>query len=77
MTSLLAQSFPLKDRGKLKPGFVADLVLFDPDKVSDPATFDQPHAYAVGFTDVFVNGTPVIRNGELTGMRPGRPVKLN
>ena len=77
MTSLPAHTFRLKDRGELKPGFVADLVIFDPDKVSDPATFDQPHAYAVGFTDVVVNGTPVIRNGELTATRPGRPVKLN
>ncbi|HEY6167896.1 MAG TPA: D-aminoacylase [Verrucomicrobiae bacterium] len=77
MTSLPAHTFRLKDRGELKPGFIADLVIFDPEKVSDPATFDKPHAYAQGFSDVFVNGTAVIRNGELTGTRPGRPVRLN
>ena len=76
MTSLPAQSFHLKNRGELKPGFVADVVIFDPEKVSDPSTFDDPHHYAVGFSDVLVNGVPVIRAGQLTQARPGRPVKL-
>lgn len=75
MTSLPAKTFHLKDRGELKPGAIADIVIFDPEKVSDPSTFDDPHHYAVGFTDIIVNGTPVIRGGELTAARPGRPVK--
>jgi N-acyl-D-amino-acid deacylase len=75
MTSLPARTFQLKDRGELQPGFVADLVVFDPQNVSDPSTFDDPHHYAVGFSDILVNGVPVIRNGEVTAARPGRPVK--
>jgi N-acyl-D-amino-acid deacylase len=77
MSSLPARTFSLKNRGEVKPGFVADLVVFDPAKVSDPSTFDDPHHYAVGFTDVLVNGVPVIRHAELTTARPGQPVRLN
>ncbi len=77
MTSLPARTFHLKQRGELRPGFVADLVVFDPESVEAPATFDDPHHYAVGFSEVLVNGTPVIRASELTPARPGRPVKLN
>jgi N-acyl-D-amino-acid deacylase len=76
MTSLPAKTFHLKNRGELKPGDVADIVIFDPEKISDPSTFSDPHHYAVGFSDVIVNGTPVIRDGALTEARPGRPVKL-
>jgi N-acyl-D-amino-acid deacylase len=76
MTSLPAQTFRLKNRGELRPDCVADVVVFDPEKVSDPSTFDDPHHYAVGFTDVIVNGVPVIRDSRLTGERPGRPVRL-
>lgn len=75
MTSLPARTFKLKDRGELKPGYVADVVIFDPEKVGDPSTFDDPHHYAVGFSDVLVNGVPVIRDAQLTPARPGRPVK--
>jgi N-acyl-D-amino-acid deacylase len=77
MSSLPARTFQLKNRGELKPGFVADLVVFDPAKVSDPSTFDDPHHYAVGFQNVLVNGVPVIRGGQLTTARPGKPVRLN
>ena len=76
MTSLPAQTFRLKHRGELKPGYIADLVVFDPEKVSDPSTFDDPHHYAVGFSEVIVNGTPVIREAAVTPDRPGRPVRL-
>lgn len=76
MTSLPAKTFHLKNRGELTPGGIADLVIFDPAKVSDPSTFDDPHHYAVGFSDVIVNGTPVIRAGALTAARPGGPVRL-
>ena len=76
MTSLPAKTFHLKNRGELTPGGIADLVIFDPAKVADPSTFADPHHYAVGFSDVIVNGTPVIRAGALTAARPGGPVRL-
>ena len=77
MTSLPAQAFHLKNRGELQPGAVADIVIFDPETISSPATFDDPHHYATGFSAVIVNGVPVIRGGALTAARPGRPVKLH
>jgi N-acyl-D-amino-acid deacylase len=76
MTSLPAQTFRLGKRGELRLDFAADLVVFDPAKVDAPSTFTDPHHYAVGFNDVIVNGTPVIRDGQLTGAKPGRPVRL-
>lgn len=76
MTSLPAQTFQLKDRGTLKPGAHADVVVFDLAKVADPSTFNDPHHYATGFTHVLVNGTPVIQNGNMTDARPGGPLKL-
>ncbi len=75
MSALPAATFRLKDRGELRPGAVADLVIFDPEKVNDPSTFDDPHHYAVGFRDVIVNGVPVIREAKLTEARPGRAVR--
>jgi N-acyl-D-amino-acid deacylase len=77
MSSLPAETFRLADRGVIKPGAWADLVIFDPDKVGDPATFDDPHHYAEGFTDVFVDGAAVIRDGNLTEARPGGPLKMD
>lgn len=77
MTSLPAHAFRLKNRGELKPGAIADIVVFDPATVADMSKFDDPHHYAVGFSDVLVNGTPVIREAKLTGARPGKPVKLS
>ncbi|MGH7945281.1 MAG: amidohydrolase family protein [Opitutaceae bacterium] len=76
MTSLPAQTFRLKDRGELKPGAIADIVIFDPGKVADPSAFDDPHHYATGFSHVIVNGVPVIRDGALAAARPGKPVGL-
>lgn len=75
MTSLPAQTFRLKDRGKLKAGAFADIVIFDPAKVSDPSTFNDPHHYAEGFSDVIVNGGVVIRDGKLTEVRSGGPLR--
>ncbi len=74
MTSLPAQQFRLSDRGLLRPGAAADVVVFDPAKVSDPATYDDPHHLAVGFRWVLVNGVPVVKDDAHTGARPGRPV---
>ena len=76
MTSLPARTFKLRDRGELRAGAVADIVIFDPATVSDPSTYDDPHHYAVGFAEVIVNGVPVIRAEKLTDARPGVPVKL-
>ncbi len=76
MTSLPAQTFQLKDRGVVKPGAWADLVVFDLARVSDPSTFNDPHHYATGFVHVMVNGRLVIQAGEVTDARPGGPLKL-
>lgn len=76
MTSLPATTFQLKDRGVIKPGARADIVIFDPAKVNDPSTFDDPHHYAEGFTDVIVNGGAVIRDGALTDTRSGGPMRM-
>jgi N-acyl-D-amino-acid deacylase len=76
MTSLPAQTFRLQNRGEVKPGFIADVVIFDPETVGDPSTYEAPHAYAAGFGDVLVNGVPVIRGGTFTAARPGRAVRL-
>ncbi len=72
MTSLPAQTFRLRDRGLLREGYWADLVIFDPDKVSDRATFDKPHQYSEGFSYVLVNGEPVVAEGKHTAARPGK-----
>ena len=72
---LPATNLKIKKRGALKKGFFADIVVFDPEKVQDNATFDNPHQYATGVIHVFVNGTQVLKNGEHTGALPGRFVK--
>jgi N-acyl-D-amino-acid deacylase len=74
MTSLPATAFRFADRGLLREGMVADVVVFDPSTVSDRATFEKPHAYSVGMVHVIVNGEFVIRDGNMTGALPGRPV---
>lgn len=71
MTSLPARTFGFRDRGLLREGFQADLVLFDPARVQDKATYQQPHQYAEGFDLVLVNGVPVVEEGKVTGARPG------
>ncbi|MCB1279398.1 D-aminoacylase [Prosthecobacter sp.] len=77
MTSLPAHTFHLKERGMLKAGAHADIVIFDPAKVTDPATFNDPHHYAEGFSDVIVNGGVVIRDGTLTEVRSGGPLRMS
>ena len=75
LTSLPAQQLGLRGRGRLALGYAADVVVFDPAKIQDHATFDKPHQYATGVSDVLVNGAAVLRGGEHTGATPGRFVK--
>jgi N-acyl-D-amino-acid deacylase len=75
LTWLPARNLKLDRRGALKPGFLADVVVFDPASVQDHATFDKPHQYSAGMVHVFVNGTPVLKDGEHTGAKPGRVVR--
>lgn len=74
MTSMPATAFRLHDRGRLAEGMVADVVVFDPQTVTDKSTFEQPHAYSEGFDAVIVNGKVVFRDGKMTGDLPGKPV---
>jgi N-acyl-D-amino-acid deacylase len=75
MTSLPASTFRLSDRGILKVGNAADIVVFDPDKVKDNAKFEDPHHYATGFDYVLVNGVTVIEHDRHTGKRPGQMLR--
>jgi N-acyl-D-aspartate/D-glutamate deacylase len=74
MSSMPAQRLSFPDRGLLRPGMKADIVIFDPATVSDRATFDRPHQYSVGFRDVIINGKPVLKDGKVTNERPGRVI---
>ena len=71
MTSLPAQRFNIRDRGLIREGYFADLVIFDEKVIGDQATFEKPHAYAKGFSYVFVNGKMVVENGIHQGVRAG------
>jgi N-acyl-D-amino-acid deacylase len=72
LSGLPATNLGLDRRGFIKEGMFADLIVFDPATIADRATFAQPHQYAVGVRDVFVNGAHVLRDGEHTGVKPGR-----
>ena len=75
LAALPAQNLRLDRRGQLASGYFADVVVFDPAAVRDTATYAQPHQYAEGVHDVFVNGVQVLRAGEHTGARPGRVIR--
>jgi len=75
LTALPAKNLKIKKRGFLRPGNYADIVVFDPEEVTDVATFEKPHQYAKGVIHVWVNGEQVLNNGEHTGNTPGRFVK--
>jgi N-acyl-D-amino-acid deacylase len=77
MTSLPAQKFNLRDRGLLREGMAADIVVFDESTVGDAATFVNPHAYSTGFRFVLVNGEVVVDAGKHTGVRSGQVLKRN
>lgn len=72
LTSLPAGNLELNRRGMLKPGYFADVVIFDPNTIADKATFEKPQQFAVGVRDVFVNGVQMLKNGEHTGKFSGR-----
>jgi N-acyl-D-amino-acid deacylase len=72
MTSMPATHFSLRDRGLIRAGCFADVVVFDYESLNGVSTVDQPLAYAHGIDHVLVNGKPVIEGGEHTGARPGR-----
>ena len=75
LTSLPATNLKVQRRGMLKPGYFADVVVFDPKKIQDHATFVKPHQYSTGVVHVFVNGIQVLKDGEHTGAKPGRVVR--
>jgi N-acyl-D-amino-acid deacylase len=75
LSGLPAGNLRLARRGELKPGYFADVVIFDPETIQDHATFDRPHQYATGVRDAFVNGVQVLQDGDHTGAMPGRVVK--
>jgi N-acyl-D-aspartate/D-glutamate deacylase len=75
MTSLPATTFHLRERGLVREGQWADVVVFDPGKVRDNATFKEPHQYATGFDHVFVNGVEVVVSDSHTGARPGKVLR--
>jgi len=75
LTSLPADNLKLDRRGRLEKGYYADIVIFDPERIIDHATFEKPHQYATGMLHVFVNGTQVLKHGEHTGTKPGRIVR--
>ena len=74
MSGLSAKNFNLQNRGLIIPGYHADLVIFDPEKICDQATFEKPIALSAGIENVYVNGVETFNNGSLTGQRNGRYV---
>ena len=75
MTSQAADRAQLTDRGVLRPGMKADIVVFDPEKIRDVATYEDPHHFSEGVIDVIVNGVPVLRDGAMTTALPGRALR--
>ena len=75
LTSFPAENLGIKDRGLLKNGFYADIVVFDPNKIKDNATFNNPIQYAEGVEHVMVNGQIVLENGEHTNIFSGKFIK--
>jgi N-acyl-D-amino-acid deacylase len=75
LSKLPATNLKIQKRGELKAGNYADIVIFDPVKIKDNATFNKPHQFAEGMIHVFVNGVQVLKDGEHTGKKPGRFVK--
>ena len=75
MTSFTANRLGLRDRGRIAPGMVADLVIFDPARIQDRATYTEPLRFAEGIDFQIINGVLTISDGKLTGERPGRVLR--
>lgn len=75
LTLLPAETLSISHRGRLAPGYFADMAIFNPNTIADLATFDNPHQYATGMEYVLVNGVPVVSKGKHTGAKPGRAVR--
>ena len=75
MTSLPAFNTGIRGRGLLKKNYYADIVIFDPNTISDKATYEKPHQYSEGMKHVFINGIQVLEDGDHTGALPGRVVR--
>jgi dihydroorotase/N-acyl-D-amino-acid deacylase len=75
MSSAVATRLHIRDRGLLKEGFFADVVVFDPATVGDRATYEEPHQFSTGVDHVFVNGVAVVQDGQHTGALPGKAVR--
>ena len=75
LTSLPAETLNIRSRGRLAPGYFADIAVFDAETIADHATFDDPHQYSTGVMHVLVNGVPVVSEGKHTGATPGRAVR--
>ena len=75
LTLLPAQTLGISKRGRLVSGHFADVVIFDPEKITDHATFTKPHQYSTGMVHVLVNGVPVVADGKHTGATPGRAIR--
>ncbi len=75
LAALPAENLRLERRGRLRENYFADVVVFDPSKVQDHATYEEPHQYATGMIHVFVNGVQVLKEGNHTGAKPGRFVR--
>ncbi len=76
-TGLPAEALGLDDRGRLKKRFAADIVVFDPDEISDRATYENPHQYSDGIRFLFINGEVVIEDGSYNGKLAGIPIRMN
>ena len=75
MTSLPAEHFRFAGRGRLNDGYAADVVMFDPVRVVDPSTYDEPHQYPTGIRHVMVGGVLVVKDGQYTAAKPGQILK--
>jgi N-acyl-D-amino-acid deacylase len=75
LTSFPAATLRIKERGRLEPGYFADVAVFDPKTIGDRSTYEKPHQYATGVKDVWVNGGQVLKDGQHTGQKPGRIVR--
>jgi N-acyl-D-amino-acid deacylase len=75
LTSLPTENLKIANRGRLAPGYFADVVVFDPEEITDHSTFENPHQYSTGVVHVWVNGIQVLEDGNHTGATPGRVVR--